>query len=394
MVLGIVMLAAMSHQTLSTRARPFGAMRLFAAPWIAWAWALATLAATVIWHFPQYALAAGMTEDMVKAATGWSPAAADRTTFLLAVGGVVLVVSTAITWSYGSGWRGIRLYERALKAMVWVIIIAFAVVVGRAAWAGRLPWREVLKGFLPLYVPTDPKGVATVMGAFGAAVGINMAFLFPYTLLARGWGKSHRRLSRFDLVTGMLVPFILATSLMIVAAALTIQGREDVPGKVSPVDAARMIAEAGVGETIGHVVFGLGVLGMVLSSITTHMIVCGFAASEVFGIEARGWKYRLACLIPVPGVLGVILWQQMGFYIAVWTSAVCGLMLPIAYVGFFVLQNTGAYLGRDRPEGWKAAAWNFAMVLAIAATLASVVYFLQGKFVADVVDFWNRLFSG
>jgi len=222
MVLGIIILAAISYQTLSTGARPFPAMKRHVGASVAWAWAVASLAATVIWHFPQYALAAGMTENMIAAATAWRPAGAGRTALLVAVGLVVLVVSTGITWSYGRGWRGVRLYERALKAMVWGIIVAFAVVIVRSTIAGRIQWGRVLRGFLPLSVPTDAKGIETLMAALGAAIGINMTFLFPYTLLARGWGREHRGLSRFGLITGMLLPFTVATSLMIIAAGCTI----------------------------------------------------------------------------------------------------------------------------------------------------------------------------
>lgn len=58
MILGIVMLSAMSHQTLSTNARPFYAMKRFIHPSLAWEWAIGALVATIIWHLPQYALAA------------------------------------------------------------------------------------------------------------------------------------------------------------------------------------------------------------------------------------------------------------------------------------------------------------------------------------------------
>ncbi|HUU11148.1 MAG TPA: divalent metal cation transporter [Phycisphaerae bacterium] len=392
MLLGIMMLSAMSYQTLSTGARPFGAMNRFVSPAVGWAWALATLVATIIWHFPQYALAAGMTEDMIRAGTGWEAVGACKTALLLGIGGVILTISTVITWNYGSGWKGIRLYERALKLMVWIIILSFAVVIVRAAMAGKIPWGRVLKGFLPVYLPTDPRGVGTVMGAFGAAVGINMTFLYGYSLLARGWGKEHRGLARFDLMTGMLIPFVLAVSLMTMAAACTIYNPEDpIQGGIKPVQAAQMIASSGVGETVGHFVFGLGILGMVLSSITTHMIVAGFAACEIFHIPPEGWKYRLACMIPAVGVLGVIMWETMGFWVAVWTSGICGMMLPIAYIAFFVLQNRRAYLGADTPTGGRRWAWNIGMGLAVLATLASLVYFLQGKFIDDVRVFFERL---
>jgi len=396
MALGVIMLSAVSYQTLSTRARPFGAMKKFVHPSVAWAWALATLVATVIWHFPQYALAAGMVEDMVKTGTGWAPEGGVHTAFMLAIGVVVLGVSTLITWNYASGWKGIRLYERALKMMVWVIIVSFAVVIVRAAAAGKIPWGQLLSGFVPWpsSIPTDTQGIGTVLGAFGAAVGINMTFMFPYTQLARGWGKEHRGVARFDLVTGMLLPFAAATSLMTIAAACTIHGAAEIQGRVSPVDAARMIAGAGVGEMVGHFIFGLGILGMVLSSITTHMIVAGFAACEIFRIEPKGWKYKAACMIPAIGFLGVVLWKYMGMWVAVWTSAVCGAMLPIAYIAFFVLQNRRAYLGDAMPRGAARWAWNIGMGLAIAATLAYLVYAAQGEYAAGIRKFFSVLAGG
>ena len=68
---------------------------------------------------------------------------------------IFLAISTAITWNYGSGRKGVRLYERMLKAMVWMIIITFAIVVIRRAIDGGIEWGKVLKGFLPLQIPTD-----------------------------------------------------------------------------------------------------------------------------------------------------------------------------------------------------------------------------------------------
>jgi Mn2+/Fe2+ NRAMP family transporter len=514
MILGIVILAAISHQALSTGARPFDAMKRHVGPSVAWAWALASLAATVIWHFPQYALAAGMTESMIEAATGWVPTGRAETALLMAIGAVVLVVSTAITWSYPRGRRGIRLYERALKAMVWLIILAFAVVIARSTAAGKIEWGKVLKGFLPLRIPTDAKGIETVMAALSAAIGINMTFLFPYTLLARGWGREHRGLSRFGLITGMLLPFTIATSLMIIAAGCTIYGKleflqeakeiaakkwqplcaalrdadsparrriwqhMDAPAKaaaelgaksepladehkasiinainaliaardlyraedfagvvvtkgiadpkdiaellqrdreslsdkelrrvnrallaavyevkadeqhkreylipplgrnVSPTRGAEMIAAAGVGDFFGRIIFGFGILGMVLSTITLHMLVCGFAACEVFGVEPTGWKYRLACLLPAPAFLGAVLWQYMHGWIAIRASAIAGLLTPIAYIAFFIMNNRRKYLGKDTPTGTKAWLWNAAMVISIVVTCASIAYFL------------------
>ena len=380
MALGIIMFWAMAYQTLSTGVRPFYAMKRYIHPVVGWSWAIGALLATIIWHLPQYALAAGMTDDMIKAATGWTPSSATAQTILLiGIGLAVLAVSTAFVWTYSSGHRGIRLYERILKGLVWMIIVAFTIVIVRRAIEGGVQWGKLFKGFLPLYIPTDPRGVSIVMAAFSAATGINATFLFPYTLLARGWGKEHRGLSGFDLVTGMLLPFCIATSLMVIATGCTIYDPVQFASgstKLSPMAAAAMLESAGLGVFFSRIVFGLGILGMALSSITMHMIISGFAVCEIFGIEPGSWRYRLACLIPAPGVLGVILWKHIGSWIAIPTSAICGLMLPIAFIAFFILNNSKKYLGDNKPSGPKAILWNIAMVISIGVTLASIVYYL------------------
>lgn len=376
MIVGIIMFMAASHQTLSTGIRPFDAMRRFIHPSIAWAWAISTLVASIVFHLPQYALAAGVTEDMIILATGWEPAGGTRNALLIGIGLVVMFISTAITWNYARGLKGIRLYEKALKVLVWMIIAAFLAVVVRIAIAGQIEWGKLFRGFLPLYVPTDAVGVTKIMAAFGAAVGINQTFLFGYSQLARGWGKEHRALARFDLITGMLIPFTVATSLMVIAAGCTIYGTGFQAADINPANAGALIGAAGVGPVVGRYIFGFGIIGMTLSTITIQMLVTGFAACEMFGLEPSGWNYRLCCMIPAPAFLGVILWKSMGTYIALPAFTFGLMMLPIAYVGWFLLQNSERYLCEEKPRGKKALYWNIAMLFSLAVTFASVGYTL------------------
>jgi manganese transport protein len=169
-----------------------------------------------------------------------------------------------------------------------MIIVAFLVVIVRRTIDGRMQWAKLFKGFLPLYVPTDARGVSIVMAAFSAATGINATFLFPYTLLARGWGREHQGLSGFDLIAGMLLPFCIATSLMVIATGCTIYNPEQFATdstRLSPVQAASMLEAAGLNMFFSRIVFGLGIVAMALSSITMHMLICGFAVCEMFGVE-------------------------------------------------------------------------------------------------------------
>ena len=58
-----------------------------------------------------------------------------------------------------------------------------------------------------------------MISAAATAVGINMTFLFPYTMLRKGWTKEFRGLAIFDLLTGVFLPFILVTGCVVIASA-------------------------------------------------------------------------------------------------------------------------------------------------------------------------------
>src|SRR5690606_23103423 len=146
----------------------------------------------------------------------------------------------------GSGHWGVRLYERMLKVIVGLIVLSFFGVVIRLTFADQgLDWARIFAGyvpdfgsifepaagFVPLLEPLSEvqrqywsnfiveKQRDVLMTAFATAVGINMTFLLPYSMLSRGWGKEHRGLAIFDLSTGMFIPFMLATSCVVIASA-------------------------------------------------------------------------------------------------------------------------------------------------------------------------------
>jgi len=373
MLVGIIMFAAIAYQTLSTGVRPFEAMSRYVHPSVAWAWAIGSLVATIIWHFPQYACGGAVLADMADIA-GWHKA--PQWLFGLAI----LAVSTWVTWLYGGSSRGVKRYEQVLKWMVWIIIAAFLLVIVKTG----IRWGELWKGLtgFPGNIPRDGQGVEVMIGGLSACVGINMTFLFPYTLLAKGWGKEHRGLSKFDLLTGMWFPFVLATGFLVIAAGNTLYNNYDlnIDKGVTVVGAARIFSDT-MGLTVGRLVFGVGILGMVLSSITLHMVVSAFIVCEMLKIEPTGWRYRLASLIPVPGVLGTVFWGEMRLYLGVPTSAICGFLLPIAYIGFFILHNRRDYMGEAKPRGARAAAWNLSMLACIAVVSVGALYYAYVSYI-------------
>ena len=58
-----------------------------------------------------------------------------------------------------------------------------------------------------------------MIGAAAAAVGINMTFMLPYSMLRKGRDRDFRGLAIFDLSTGLFIPFVLATGFVVMASA-------------------------------------------------------------------------------------------------------------------------------------------------------------------------------
>ncbi|MCH2373094.1 MAG: divalent metal cation transporter [Planctomycetes bacterium] len=466
MILGIIMLSAIGYVTMSTGERPFQAINRHVNPVLGWGWALASMAANIVWSLPQYSLANGvLQQNLLPGVLGPESALGDFGGKLV-VSCSILVVTTIITWGYDRGGLGVKLYESMLKVVVALIVACFVGVVLKLAFSDEgIAWGTIAAGFVPnfgaLFTPAETfqplldttgdfrdywtnlivnKQRDVLIAAAATAVGINMTFLFPYSLLKRGWGKEFRGLAIFDLSTGMLIPFLLATSCVVIASATQFHGQPQ-PGLLAPsemqaatssesatgataskkqkgefnrllrnrlaaelgsdvienTDAARldeMVAALPVGDRriaatlvtrdafdlsrslepllgrfFGDVIFGLGVLAMALSTITLLMLVSGLVFCEVFGLPPTGWPYRFGCLLAATGALGPFLWSKAAFWLAVPTSVFGLMLLPIAYLTFFLLMNQKSLLGDQRPEGGRRILWN--VLMGISATIAS-----------------------
>ena len=472
MILGIIMLSAISYVTLSTGQRPFQAINRHVNPVLGWGWAIATLMANLVWALPQFSLAtAAIRQNLLPGLVGANamPEAVGK----LVVCGTICLICVIVVWFYDTGSWGIKLFEVILKIMVGVVVVCFFGVVVKLSFAREgLDWGTILRGLIPdLGLLTSPAKtfasfiaevdsrfrqfwIDTIVGqqrdvmvtAVSAAVGINMTFLLPYSMLRRGWDRNFRGLAIFDLATGLFVPFMLATGCVVIASAAQFHTRP-IPGVVvdrngdvmSPeapknliagynkLGAARVKYELGpdvfaglseeekarridmlpaadkkmaamlvkrdafnlagslsplTGDIFAHYVFGIGVVGMGVSSIIILMLVNGFVVCEMAGIQPSGRAHRLAALMPCIGVLGPFIWTggKAQFWLAIPTSMFAMVLLPIAYFTFYLLMNQKSLLGDSMPRGGKRAAWN--VLMAVAAGLAAF---------GSVWSLWSKL---
>ncbi len=384
MFLGIMMLAALGNVVLSSGERPYSSFAREISPLLAFLWALGTVLASVIWHFPQYTLAAGVTWDTANALGVPAESRVGEYLVRFGIGFTILGINIFTTWNYGSRTAGIKLYEGFIRWVIRLVIISFLLVFVINTFQGNIDWGEIFRGYVAFQIPRiedgsyDPHAVMVILGALGASVGINMTFLYGYSMLAKGWGKYHKGLSRYDLFSSMFLPFVIVTSLVIIAMASTVHGTgvvED-PTRMAPLDASRALRglfdfeflPQWLAENGGRIVFNLGFLGMVCGAISTHMVVCGFTFCEMFKLEYSVWRYRLFTLVPAIGMLGVVL--PMPMWGPIVASAVAFTMLPIAYLCFIVMNNKRSYLGDAVGKGWTR--WLFNAVLVVALTMSVI----------------------
>ena len=357
-LLGVAALTVISRQTLTSDQAPLAAMRSGAGAAFAWAWAGGALLASIIWHFPQYNLASASLVDIatVAGAPGLHPGIAS---------GVVLVWAILLSLIYGKNSRLVKVYERILKYMVWAIVLAFGWVVSQT----DTDWSAVARGFVPFRFPADAGSVSSLeiaLSSLAAAVGINMVFLYPYSLRARGWGPEQCGLAGFDLLAGMALPYTLATSLLVIATANTLHLSGAVIDQKAAISTTARVLGDVIGPISGRLLFDFGMLAMALSSITLHMVVCGLVAMEAFGLTFGSRAHRLCTLIPIPGALAPFFWAEYSVWLAVPTTIACGALLPLAYLGF--LKRERSWLGRA------------ALLLSIVVVTGFLALYLRQKF--------------
>ena len=454
-ILGVIMLSAISHVTLSTGQSPFASINNEINPVLGWGWAIATIMANVVWCLPQFSLGtAAVTQNLIPEL--------DHTGGKVLICAFLLIVAFLIVRAYDKGSTGVKIFDWVLKIMVGVVVISFFGVVIKLTTSGEANWQEISAGFIPnfslltspaeSYLPFLEKtgefrsfwenkivGLQqdVMISAAATAVGINMTFFMPFVLLRRKWGREHRGLAKFDLWTALLIPYIVATSCVVIAAGTRFNGKPesayDNEGQIhanlekgyldlatsraqlewepneynalAPVqqeailqalpEADRQLAAMLVkrdafnlaesleslfeSKAYSHYVFGIGVLGMALSTIIILMTINGHAVCEVLGKPHSGSTFLGGALIAGLGVLGPFFWKDAAFWLAVPTSILGFTLIPVAYLSFFLLMNNLQVLGRERPEGTARFIWNLFMILALVVMGTAAIYVAWNK---------------
>ena len=451
MICGVIMLSAITYVTLSTGERPFGLVIRHLSPILAWAWIIGATIANLVFCLPQFSLATAAIQQNI------APSTASLSPYV--IGGALFLTAAVIVAFYNQGGVGILWFERILKVMVGLIVLSFVGVTVTLILKGAVDFGALLKGHIPDFsyfsnpTPAFAEAIAKtgenssawtkivtgdhagiMIAAFGTAVGINMTFLLPYSILKRNWGKKHRGLAIFDLSFGLIIPFVIATGCLVIASASQFHGKTgdvlDADGEPKPAMAAsyndalkpiiaRMVAdgraetpeaaaalltpedkqiaamlakrdvgqlaaalEPFTGEFLAQKIFGFGVLGMVFSTIIMLMLINGFCLTEAIGQPDNKTTHFLGAMAPgIVGFFNPFLWTGASkAALAIPASTIAGSLIPIAYFTFLLLMNSKTTLGAEMPGGARRIRWNTLMVLATSLVTAAVIWVnIQGS---------------
>ncbi|MEM6884068.1 MAG: divalent metal cation transporter [Verrucomicrobiota bacterium] len=441
MVCGIIMLSAIAYVTLTTEKRPFGLINQNLSPILGWAWLIATVMANIVWCMPQFNLGRAALQQNLIPAFGSSHVS----TLLICL--VLFAVAFYVNVLYQSEGKGVRIFDNFIKIIVGVIVLSFFAVVFTLTTSDSIEWSRIFSGMVPnlslLFNPSagyseliahssapewwqakisaDQRNI--IIAAFASAVGINMTWLLPYSLLKKGWNRVHRELSIVDLSIGLFVPFFLATACVVIASASQfhtqttdvdpsagaktitklVETQNVVPNAADQELALMLVKrdnfqlanalEPLAGSVVSQTIFGIGVLGMALSTIIILMLMNGLAFQELLQRPGDKKAYYIGCAVSgVAGLAGPFIWTGgAAAALAIPTSVIGGTLLPIAYLTFLLIMNSKKILGEHRPEGRTRWIWNVLMGFATAVATFASAWALTGKYQANS-DNWKAIF--
>lgn len=441
MIMGVIMLSAISYVTLSTGKSPYKLILKEVNPVLAIGWLIASLLANMIWVMPQYSLAySAITQNLAPNLFENPDASINKWIISL----LILAFCSTLVMNYGKGGKGQKLFDHATKIVVAIIVFSFMAVSFKLVFIDKqVNFGRILSGFIPSFsdfsspIDTYDKIISqlpdaasqafwkseivglqqTVLIAAAAfAVGVNMTFMMPFSILSRGWNKNFRNLAIFDLSTGMVIPFVIATSCVVIASAAAFHGKavegllekkgnQVVISQTAPAKAKKSVEkmlakrqekstapiasqelelagmlvkrdlgsftialEAVVGKKMANVIFGLGVIAMGVSSITMMMLISGFCVCELGGFEHGGKAHKWGALLSSTGVLWHLVWAKSSAFLAVITGTIGFIFLPVAYIAFVLMFNSKRVMGEHMPQGNKRTIWNTLMFIAAGFT--------------------------
>jgi len=364
MGLGLFMMAAMARFTCRGGFRVIRVQNQFHG-WIVGSLLTAlvgTAAVAVIFNYGQYSLGTHLIESLTPLLGFRFPRQWNWILFMAVTSWLIL--------SYGRrGRRGIFAVETFMKLSIGLMLACF----GACLILVGVDWRALVRGLFVPWLPRGVEGLDLFVASSAAAIGVMDWIFFHYAGLTRGWSRRHERQARFDIVVGLLVPFLLINYLVMAVFAGTLN-RLGLHPETAP-ELAKALMPL-LGPTWSQVLFYIGFLAVPVTTTVGMSLACAMAVHEAFGwpADVRSLRWKVTALLPQIGFLAV--WYPRPVWLVIGIGAFLSLTNNVVGWSMFLLLNDKRVLGRDRSRSYL---WNLGILLQITLLNAIAIVYIFNR---------------
>ena len=461
MLLGMFSLWAVSHITLNSQQSLFVLLKNEWNPSLGWWLAGAAMLTNFAWCIPQFKFGAEITGSLLFPVL-------DSKVGKIGVAVIMLGLSIFLSfWYEKSGLRS-KLFQWTLRLILWTLFACLFISLLIALPRSEISITNILSGFIPS--PTHFNEVSSpyhtllekagdfrsfwedqlvtkqrelTLITFSSTLGINLLFGLPLLLLGRSWQREHNEFAKFNLFSGMFIPFLLCSSCLTLLSAVAHQRLIDEPiesieknslfvekesssqvrdllalrvsneigeleyntlapfqqeEKINALSVAdqrlaKLVISSNIKEWILSFSYGgneslkyflgVSVILISISTIVVLMVLNGHLVCEVLGKPHKGAPFQSGSLLLALASVGPFVLSNQDTWVADPTYFISLAILPFALLSFLVMLNSRDILGRECPKGLTGLLLNTGAALSFTVLGASSTYLA-----------WNHKWAG
>ena len=461
MLLGMFSLWAVSHITLNSQQSLFVLLKNEWNPSLGWWLAGAAMLTNFAWCIPQFKFGAEITGSLLFPIL-------DSKAGKIGVAVIMLGLSIFLSfWYEKSGLRS-KLFQWTLRLILWTLFACLFISLLIALPRSEISITNILSGFIPS--PTHFNEVSSpyhtllekagdfrsfwedqlvtkqrelTLITFSSTLGINLLFGLPLLLLGRSWQREHNEFAKFNLFSGMFIPFLLCSSCLTILSAVAHQRLIDEPiesieknslfvekesssqvrdllalrvsneigeleyntlapfqqeEKINALSVAdqrlaKLVISSNIKEWILSFSYGgneslkyflgVSVILISISTIVVLMVLNGHLVCEVLGKPHKGAPFQSGSLLLALASVGPFVLSNQDTWVADPTYFISLAILPFALLSFLVMLNSRDILGRECPKGLTGLLLNTGAALSFTVLGASSTYLA-----------WNHKWAG
>ena len=461
MLLGMFSLWAVSHITLNSQQSLFVLLKNEWNPSLGWWLAGAAMLTNFAWCMPQFKFGAEITGSILFPVL-------DSKAGKIGVAVIMLGLSIFLSfWYERSGLRS-KLFQWTLRLILLSLFACLLASLLIALPKSEISITNILSGFIPStthfnevsssYHPLLEKTGdfrsfwedqlvsrqrELTLITFSSTLGINLLFGIPLLLLGRGWKRDHNEFAKFNLFSGLFIPFLLCSSCLTLLSAVAHQRLINEPvesieknslfmekessGRVHDLLALRVSKEIGKREYNALVPFqqeekinnlsladqrlaklvvssnikqwilsfshggneslkyllGVSVILISFSTIVVLMVLNGHLVCEVLGKPHKGAPFQSGSLLLALASVGPFVWSNQDSWVADPTYFISLAILPYALLSCLLMLNSRELLGRECPKGITG------LIINLGAALSFITLGASSSYLA-----WNHQWEG